>query len=100
MNGYKNSKNDEELIKMLEEMQDELDSKDNTITDLERQLQTSANSSTVSMLKSKIQEQADEIVVVLQIKRCSVLHFIWSRFRYGRMSLDRLFGGISSFCFM
>lgn len=62
MNGYANSKNDEELIKMLEEMQDELDSKDNTIADLEKQLQTSANSSAVSMLKSKIQEQADEIV--------------------------------------
>ena len=62
MNGYKNSKNDEEIIKMLEEMQDELDSKDRTIADLERQLQTSANSSAVSMLKSKIQEQADEIV--------------------------------------
>lgn len=62
MKEYKNSKNEEELIKMVEEMQDELDSKDNTIADLERQLQISANSSTVSMLKNKIQEQADEIV--------------------------------------
>ena len=62
MNGYANSKKEDELLKMLEEMQDELDSRDNTIANLERQLQTSVPSSTVSALKNKIQEQADEIV--------------------------------------
>lgn len=62
MNGYANSKNDEELIKMLEEMQDELDSKDRTIENLEKQLQTSVPSSEVSSLKNKIQKQSEMIV--------------------------------------
>ena len=69
MNGYANSKSDKELIKMVEEMQDEMDmmknsltEKDKTIADLNRQLQTSVHSSAVSMLKNKIQEQSETIV--------------------------------------
>ncbi len=69
MNGYGNSKSDDELIIMMEDMQDELEQmknrleeKDKTIVDLQKQLQTSVPSSTVSALKNKIQEQADEIV--------------------------------------
>ena len=69
MNVYGNSKKEEELIKMVEEMQDEMEmmrnsltEKDKTIADLNGQLQTSVPSSAVSRLKNKIQEQADEIV--------------------------------------
>ena len=69
MNGYGNSKTDDVLIIMMEDMQDELEQmknrlaeKDKTIAKLQKQLQTSVPSSTVSALKNKIQEQADEIV--------------------------------------
>jgi len=62
MYGYANSKNDEELLKMLEKMQDELDSKDRTIENLEKQLQTSVPSSEVLSLKNKIQNQSEMIV--------------------------------------
>lgn len=69
MNGYGNSKNDEELILMMEQMQDELEDmraeliqKDEMIADLQKRLQTSVPSSAVLILKNKIQEQSDEIV--------------------------------------
>ena len=69
MNGYGNSKNDEELILMMEQMQDELEDmraeliqKNEMIADLQKRLQTSVPSSAVLILKNKIQEQSDEIV--------------------------------------
>ena len=43
-------------------MRNSLTEKDETIADLNGQLQTSVPSSAVSSLKNKIQEQADEIV--------------------------------------
>ena len=62
MNGYGNSKREDELIDMVTELEDENKVLHQQVTDLRQQLTTSVPSSTVSILKSKIQEQADEIV--------------------------------------
>ena len=62
MNGYRNSEREDELIDMVTELEDENKVLQQQITDLRQQLTTSVPSSTVSILKNKIQEQADEIV--------------------------------------
>ncbi|MBR1736827.1 MAG: hypothetical protein IJ736_07405 [Firmicutes bacterium] len=62
MNGYGNSKREDELIDMVTELEDENKVLHQQITDLRQQLTTSVPFSTVSILKNKIQEQADEIV--------------------------------------
>ena len=62
MNDYGNSRKEDELLKISEELQNEVEEKDRQIADLKKQLQTSVPSLTVSMLKNKLQEQAQEIV--------------------------------------
>ena len=76
MKDYGSYSNEDQLLTLLEQMQDETEEKDRQlaenaemlaqkdalIADLRKQLKTSDNSSTVSQLKNKVQEQAQEIV--------------------------------------
>ena len=76
MKDYGSYSNEDQLLTLLESMQDEaeekdrqlaenaamLAQKDSLIADLRKRLKTSGNSSTVSQLKNKVQEQAQEIV--------------------------------------